>query len=602
MRFIHTARAAVAAACMAPFVAQANDGDSVRLNPVLVTPTLSTETAESSLSAVTVIDDEQLRRQQPRELSDVLRGQPGIDLTTNGSFGKTTSVYTRGTGSESTVLLIDGIRIRSATSGGAPWQFIPPQLIERMEIVRGPRSSLYGADAVGGVVQGFTPDGREGDSRWLRAGGGSFDAHEYGAGFAGSSDGTSWSLAGNHFATDGQPVKEDGEDRGFRNSAGIGRVTHRFDSGVELGLLGFRAQGNTEYDGGDTDFMVQATGLTAQIPLTTGWVGELQVSEARDEQESSDGSVFDTRSRNLRWDNHVFFGDHELVVGADFLRDDVDSTTAFTEDQRDNAALYGQTLLDFGDTDIQLSLRMDDNEAFGEHVTGGMAMGHDLDRNHRIRMSYGTAFRAPTFNDLYFPYTDYGFGFIFEGNPDLDPERSQTAELGFRGQYRRAFWDVAVYQTHVDDLIQNEVDAGGVTRPTNVDRARINGAELAAGAELGPWQLRSALSLTDPRDTDTGNRLRRRTTRSLRVDVDRAFGPVTVGATGIVQGGRYDDAANDDWLSGYGLVNLRAGWAFARNWSARLTVDNVFDKDYETAGGYRNAGRSAFVSVRYGVR
>ena len=607
MQSLSSRHLAVTAACLIPISAAA-DEDVVQLNPLVVTPTLSTQTVDESLSSVTVIDRETLDRQQPRELTDALRGQPGFDFISNGAFGKETSVYTRGAGSKSTVLLIDGIRVRSATNGEAPWQFMPPQLLDRVELVRGPRGTLYGADAVGGVVQGFTPDGRDGDRHWIQGGAGSFGSHEYGAGFSGSSGGTSWSLGANHFHTDGTAIREDGDDKGFYNTSGVGRITHQFDGGLELGLLGFRAQGNTEITGGDTDFLMQTVGATATMPITERWLSRLVVSEGRDERETQRGSnisVFDTRTRTARLENSVFFGTDELILGGEFQRDEVEGTTDFEEDRRDNRAAFAQYLVDLGDADLQFSSRVDSNEAFGDHVTGSVALGQALDANHRVRLSYGTAFRAPTFNDLYFPFQEFGFDPDiegFEGNPDLSPEKSQTAELGFRAQYRDSYWDVAIFQTHIDDLIENSLDEDAVLRPDNVDRARIQGVELGSGLRAGPWELGFSGTLMDPRDRETGNRLRRRSAMSARLDVDRSLGNVTVGASGIVQGDRYDDSENEDRLSGFGLLNLRAGWEFARNWSARLTVDNVLDKDYETAADYKNAGRNAFLSVRYGNR
>uniref|UniRef100_UPI0025BCD1E7 TonB-dependent receptor domain-containing protein n=1 Tax=Aquisalimonas sp. TaxID=1872621 RepID=UPI0025BCD1E7 len=418
MHFNKPAAAAAVAVCLAPL--SASGDDPIQLNPLVVTPTLSAQTVDESLSSVTVIDREKLDREQPRALTDALRGQPGFDFISNGSFGKNTSVYTRGTGSESTVLLIDGIRIRSATSGDAPWQFIPPQLLDRVEHVRGPRSSLYGADAVGGVMQGFTPDGRDRDQHWIQGGAGSHGSHEYGAGFAGSSGGTAWSLGANHFHTDGTAIRDGGDDKGFYNTSGLGRISHTFDNGAELGLLGFRAQGHTEFDGGETDFVAQTVGANTSVPVTRNWVSRLQLTEGRNEEETLQGgsqSVFDTRTRTARLDNTIFHGSNELIIGGEFQRDEVESTTDFEEDRRDNRAAFAQYLVNLGDADIQLSSRFDSNEAFGDHVTGSIAMGQRLDNHHRIRLSYGTAFRAPTFNDLYTPL-DPTMG-NFEGNPDL---------------------------------------------------------------------------------------------------------------------------------------------------------------------------------------
>lgn len=597
MRKFHLPLSLGLAAQLLPLAGSADDA-SVRINPIVVTPTLTARTVDDSLSSVTVIDRENLDKQQPRELSEVLRGQPGVDLTTSGPYGKNTSVFMRGTGAESTVLLLDGIRMESATAGAPAWQFLPPQLLDRVEIVRGPRSSIYGSDAVGGVVQAFSPEG-EGDPRpWVQAGGGSYRAREYGAGVSGSQGGTAYSFGHNYFQTDGIALRRGGDRKGFRNASAMGRMSHAFDGGVRLGLTAFRSEGNTEFDGGDTDYVNQALGVSIDVPVTTFWLSRLSVSESRDDADTDDefgSSRFDTRHTESRWQNILLLGRHELVVGGDFRRARVDSTTEFEESRRDNTGAFAQLFLDAGPADFQFSLRWDDNDAFGEEVTGAAVVGYALDDVHRVRLSYGTAFRAPTFNDLYFP----GFS-----NPDLDPERSRTAELGVSARRQTWFWDLAAYQTEVKQLI---VFDNVAFRPENVDEARIRGAELGAGALLGAWTVYGALTVTDPRDRRTDNRLPRRTTRSARLELDRRFGEWSLGATGILQGDRYDDAANDRRLSGFGLLNLRAGWEFAPDWSARLTVDNMLDKDYAVAQffdgePFRQPGRNAFLSIRYGHR
>lgn len=581
-------------------------GNKFELDPIVVTSTLGTETVNDSLSSVTVIDPETMDRQQPRELGEVLRAQPGVNLVTNGSFGKNTSVFMRGTGSESTILLLDGIRIRSATAGGAPWQFIPPQLINRMEIVRGPRGSLYGADAVGGVVQGFTMPEHDRDTQWVEVGGGDFSTRQTGAGASGKAGNTRYSLQGNYFDTDGTRIREGGEDKGFRNAAGTASVNHEFDNGASIGVVGLHSRGNTEFDSGETDFVMQTTGVRAETPVIGPWSTSVQLSEARDEQDNEGGfgdSFFDTRTRTARWENTLSFDNHELIAGAEYLEDEVDSSTDFEEDSRDNTAAFAQLLSRYGPTDLQLSARWDDNEAFGEEVTGAVALGYELDRAHALRASHGTAFRAPTFNDLYWP-----FMFGFEGNPDLNPETSATTELGIRGHYGAYYWDMALYQTDVEDLIQNEVDDDDILRPTNVDRARIRGIELTAGATVGGFELASSVTFQDPRDRETDNRLARRTTQSARVDADYTEGRVTFGASALIEGDRYNDADNETRLSGFATADLRVGVQLAEQLSLRFNMDNVFNRQYSTARNafgdfdYLAAGRTVFVSLRYGAR
>ncbi|MDI5936046.1 TonB-dependent receptor domain-containing protein [Halomonas kalidii] len=579
--------------------APAETDESLSLNPLVVTATLAPRTADQSLASVTVLDEATLRRQDPTSLTDLFRGQPGVDVSTNGSFGKHSSVFIRGTNSDQNVLLIDGIRLRSATTGGAAWQFLDPRLFQRAEIVRGPRGSLYGADAVGGVVQLFTPEGEEGGPHpRISAGGGSFGSQRYSAGLSGSSGGTRYSFAGSHFSTDGVPVVRDGDDKGYDNTTGLARLTHTFDGGAELGVLALRARGNTEFDGGNTDYVQQVAGIYGEVPVTETWRSRLTLSESRDESDNFQDfgtTVFDTRSKTARWENTLGLGPHEVIAGAEYGEDRVSGTTAYDEDSRDNAALFAQGLLDFTPVTAQASMRYDDNEAFGEEITGSLALGYELDAHHTLRASYGTAFKAPSFNDLYFP----GFG-----NPELEAETSETFEVGMRGQYRPLFWDLAAYQTDVDDLIAF-TEQGGLLAPFNVAEARIRGVELSAGAELDDWTLQAALTYTDPEDRETGNRLVRRAGQSLRLDVDRELGDWSLGGSWVVQNHRYNDADNEQRLPGFGLVNLRAGWQFAPLWSARLTVENALDREVVTArdfGGrdFLDAGRAAFVSVHFG--
>lgn len=566
------------------------------LNPLIVTATLAPRTADETLSSVTVLDEATLRRQDPTSLSEILRGQPGVDVTSNGSFGKNSSVYIRGTNSDQNVLLIDGIRLRSATTGGAAWQFLDPRMFERAEIVRGPRGSLYGADAVGGVVQLFTREGEEGAPQpYISAGRGSFNTQRYSAGLSGKNGGTRYSFAGSHFSTDGTAIRRDGEDLGYDNTTGFARLSHMFDNDAEVGFLGLRARGNTEFDGGETDFVQQVAGIYGELPVTEAWRSRLTLSEARDESDNFDvfgDSTFDTRTRTAHWKNTLDLGPHEVIAGAELTRDDITTSENYAEDSRDNRAVFLQTLLDFNPVSVQASLRHDDNEAYGEEVTGSLALGYVLDRHHTLRASYGTAFKAPTFNDLYYP----GFG-----NPDLSAETSETLELGVHGQYQRLFWDLAAYRTDVEDLIAYEF-LNGRFAPYNVDEARIRGMEVSTGAEISDWTLQAALTYTDPEDRETGQHLRRRATQSMRLDVDRQLGDWNLGGSWIVQNHRYDDADNEDRIGGFGLLNLRAGWEFAPLWSARLTVENALDKEYETARDYINAGRAAFVSVHYGAQ
>ncbi|XKE46629.1 TonB-dependent receptor [Halomonas organivorans] len=582
----------------------ASDAADLRLNPLVVTAALAPRTADESLASVTVIDEADLRRQDVTDITDLLRAQPGVDVSSSGSFGKNTSVYLRGTGSNATVMMIDGIRLRSATTGAPGWQFLDPRMFQRVEIVRGPRGSLYGADAVGGVVQLFTPEGEGEPTPRIALGGGSFDTRRGSVSLSGREGGTRYHVAASRLDTDGYEIVDGEGDKGYDNTSGFVRLSHALDGGAELGVLALRARGNTEFVGGDTDYVQQVAGGYVELPLSEAWSSRLTLSEARDESDNHDDfgdSVIDTLTHTVRWENTVTLGSHELVAGAEASRDEVDGTVDYEEGSRDNGAVFAQALMDFSPFSVQAGLRHDDNEAFGEELTGQLALGYALDDHHSLRASYGTAFRAPTFNELFYRSA------FFNGNPDLEAEESQGLEVGIRGQFDRVFWDLALFRNDVDNLIVNvDTDGDGFVDSTeNVERARIRGVELGTGAEFDDWTLRAALTYTDPENRETGKRLVRRASRSLRFDADRELGDWTLGGSLVAQDHRYNDAANATRLSGFGTVDLRAGWRFAPLWSARLTLENVLDQDVVTArtfGGrdFEDAGRAAFLSLSFG--
>jgi len=600
----------VASSLLVPFalsplsIAVAQESTGATLDPIVVTATLGPKTIGESLASVTVIDEEEIRSKAPADFADLLRGQPGINVVGNGSFGKSTSVFTRGVQNAGTVLLIDGVKLHSATGGGASWQYVPTDLIQRVEVVRGPRSSLYGADAMGGVVQAFSLDPEQGQRGWVEAGAGNFDTQKTSAGASGSIGNTRFSLSGLHKESDGTAIIENGEDKGFRNTAGLGRVVHTLDNGGEASIMLLQSEGNTEYEGGNIDYLIRTVGFGLMTPLTDSWKMGIQFAESRDETESFTNfgdSTYNTRLRQARWENTLSFNVHELVVGAELQQDEISSSQNYSETSRTNTAVFSQLRLNFGPIDAQLSLRGDDNEAYGTNETGGLALGYSFDQSHRVRASYGTAFRAPTFNDLYWPLS-----FNYQGNPDLEPEKSDSYELGFSGNYQVWFWDLAVYQMDIDNLISSG-QIGTVDTRVNVDEARIRGAELGGGYEQDGWRAAVALTYMDPEDRNTKNQLARRAKQTARFDLDKTINNFVLGGSVIVEGDRYDDAANTERLAGFGTLDIRAGWSFSSNWSTRLTLVNALDKEYSTAERfdgvkYISAGRTAMLSVRYDIQ
>lgn len=582
--------------------------ESQPLDAVVVTATRTAQTADDTLAAVTVITREEIERRQPRDLPQLLSGLPGVDFTVAGGAGKTASLYLRGTESGHVLLLVDGVRMGSATLGQVAWQFIPVDQIERIEVVRGPRSHLYGSDAIGGVVQIFTRRGSEGFRAEARAGAGSHDTRNLSAGISGGADGTRWSLAAAHERTEGFDALKGAEpDRdGYRNTSLSARISHRFSGGAEVEAHLLRAGGKNDYDGSwtnENDFVEQSLGGKFAFSPLDRWRVSLSAGQSRDEsKEYLDGAFrdrYETRRTQLGWQNDLTLSERALLtLGLDFLRDAVEGSTDYAEDRRDDRAGFVEYQYLGEGYDFVLGLRHDRYDGFGGHTTGSLDAGLDLPWGLRATAGYGTAFRAPTFNDLYYPYS---------GNPDLDPEESATWELGLSHGSGAVAWSLRAYRTEVDNLIDwacavncDDTDwLNDIWQPSNLRRARIDGLEATARTRLGDWNAAAALTLLDAEDSDTGNELPRRAPRTLRLDLDRDLARWHLGGSFIAQSGRWDDRANTRRIAGYGRVDLHADYALARHWRLSGQVKNLFDQSYESAANYNTAGRELFLSVAY---
>lgn len=582
---------------------------AAEIEPVIVTATRTARTADETLASVTVITRQDIERLQAQSVQDLLRGVPGVSIANNGGPGKATSVFLRGTESDHVLVLIDGIKVGSATLGTTAFEHIPVELIDRIEIVRGPRSSLYGSEAIGGVIQIFTRKGGGQTRPYFSLGGGSYQTYNASAGVAGGGERGWFSLNADGSDTAGfnacdgslsagcftaEPDKD-----GYRNVAGSLRAGYRFANGVEVDAHALRSTGDTEYDGSyvnATESMQQALGGALRYSPAESWQLTLAAGQSRDDSDNFLNGVFRSRFDTERdtvslQSDLALADDHLLTLGADYLDDQIDSSTSYAATSRSDTGVFAQYQGAFGAQNAQVSLRRDDNEQFGEHATGGLAWGYALNDRVRITASYGTAFKAPTFNELYFP----GFG-----NPGLQPEESRSLELGVNGTSAAGEWSLNVFETRVDELIAFDA---ALFAPNNIDQARILGLETTYAIQLGDWDLDANLSLLDPENrsggANDGNVLPRRARQSLRVDADRSLGKFSFGATLLTAGKRYDDLANTRELGGYATVDLRADYALDAAWRVQLRIENLLDKDYETAAFYNQPGRSLFVNLRY---
>ncbi len=578
-----------------------------QLDTINVTATRTARTADETLASVTVITRKDIEISQAKDASELMGGLPGISFTSYGGYGKATDLHLRGTNSSQVLVLIDGVRIGSASLGGTAWQHLPIDQIERIEVVRGPQSHLYGSDAIGGVIQIFTRKGRKGMRVDGSAGYGTYDTFDGNIGISGGTDASSYSLRLAHLSTDGfnATVNNNPDKDGYDNTSLSGNLSHRFYNGLELRFSGLRAWGNNEFDGFDADrfydedFIQQVVNGVLLYAPTDWWDLTLSLGESRDQStnyvDGSKDSLFETRRPQATWQNDFLVGDNgTLTAGVDYLRDKVTGTTEYSETTRYNYGLFGQYQGDIGAGNINLGLRHDDNESFGGHTTGNIGAGYSLRQSLRIVGSYGTAFKAPTFNDLY-----YQDPWGSNGNPDLKPEESKSFELGLEGTPEWGDWSLRAYRTDIDNLIQWLEIAPWIWQPSNVASARIDGLEASMTTELSDWVLAGSFTLLNPYDRDTGKLLPSRSKQTVRFDLDRRFGDTGIGATFRARGKSYNDAENLVRIPGYGLLDLRADHHLTRDWTLQAKIDNLFDKEYQTRTDYNEPGRVFFLSVRY---
>ncbi len=582
--------------------------EEIPQDAVVVTATRTAQTADDTLASVTVITRRDIERLQTRSVEDLLRGELGVSISNNGGPGKATSVFLRGTNSDHVLVLIDGIKVGSATLGTTAFQDIPVNQIERVEIVRGPRSSLYGSEAIGGVIQIFTRKGGGPLKPFVSLGGGSHRTYDGATGISGGGEKSWFNASVSGFHTQGinacsgsltagcftiEPDKD-----GYRNNSGALRGGYRFDNGTDIDVHWMRADGANMFDGSsvnESKSVQEIYGGRFRFTPMTPWQVTLLTGRSSDDSDNFKNSAFKSRFNTERdtvsLQNDVSFGASQLLtVGIDQQDDRIASTTAYPVTSRNNSGRFAQYQGVFGENDLQASLRRDDNEQFGGRTTRGVAWGHGFDGGLRLIASYGTAFKAPTFNQLYFP----GFG-----NPSLRPEESRSAEVGVNNKTGWGRWSLNAYQTEIDDLIAFDASF----TPANIDSARIRGLEAKLGSRLAGWDVNTGLTWLDPENrssgSNTGRVLPRRAQQALRVDMDRAFGPYRFGARLHAEGHRYDDLANTRRLGGYTTVDLRGEYTFVKNWLLQARIDNLFDKGYETAAFFNQPGRSFFFALRY---
>jgi vitamin B12 transporter len=590
------------------------------LEQLIVTAARIPEPEDQSFFSSTLLTRADIEARQVSSVQDLLADLAGISIDSTGGLGQQSSVFIRGADSDHTLLLIDGVRVGSATLGSAPFEIIPLEQIDHIEVVRGPRSTLYGSDAVGGVIQIFTRQaGDPGATLGGSAMTGSYDTHEF-TGYAAARGRAAWgSISADVLTTGGlaaclpsgvagcfdpaAPQLPDGhQNRSGSLSAGV-RLTDQLTASADV----LYTHGWTAFDGAGFDDRLDfgEKVLSAHLDQTLGAGWHVRLMAGRDEDDERDFldvtpvGTFDSvrNSASLQADGKL--GEAvKLVSGVDYEDVHVDSDTPFAASSRTTRAGFSELHADFAGWSALAGARFEDNEQFGAHWTGNLGLTRRLGVGVRFMLTWGTAFRAPTFDELYFP----GFG-----NPNLKPETSQSWETGLDGGEGALRWSLHAYQTTLDE----EISIDPLTfLPLNIDRSRIRGVELQGDWHGADWVVGGQLTGLEPLNVSPGagydDLLPRRAQQSASLTVRRLLRPAPAGgadgSVGVVarwEGRRYDDLANTLPMGGYLTVDLLTQWRLAHDWTLEARVANLFDRAYQTAAYYAEPGRSYGVTIRY---
>lgn len=603
--------------------------DALKLPNVVISANRQVQARNDSSAANTVFTRDDIDRLQPTSVTDLLSRVPGVQVAPTGGRGSLPGIYIRGTKSAQSLVLVDGQRIANTTSGDSGLQYLNVDQIERVEVLRGSRSVIYGSDAIGGVIQVFTRRNTEqGLQPRLKLGFGSNQTWERSLGLSGGDEHTRFNLGASLDDTAGinsthTSFPSDGDHDAYRNQSLSLNLSHSFSDELEAGFNLLDNRGKSEYDNtfgrydattgrtlGQkpyTNYTVSSASGYVDAKLNERWQSRLELghSENRDTKRdtlSDDFSVFNTYRDSVNWQNDLTLNDrNSLILGGDWYEDSFHGSTLFTENSRWNRAAFVQHRFKGDWFSTELGLRRDQNQQFGGQNSWSGTLTLPVNPDNDVLLSYSEGFRAPTFNDLYYPDTKYS-------NPNLQPETSKSYELQWRSQLSDSTrLEASLYRTDLSDAII--LDRSG--KPQNVASARINGFEAALKQELFGWQGNLGLSFIDPRDRDSGHTLARRARRTVNLDLDRQFDKLGVGASWQAISSSYDDEDNTHRLGGYALMGLRSSWALNREVALSLKVDNLLDKTYARARysyndptyannqDYREEGRVWMVGVTW---
>jgi len=586
---------------------QAND-------TIVVTASRFAQPESSVLASMSVITKAEIEKLNVTSALDVLKTLPGVEVNSQGGKGQISSLFLRGTSSKHTLVLVDGVKINSATAGGASLGLIPAFAIEQIEVVRGPRAAIYGSDAIGGVIHIRTIPSERDTKHDANLGYGNDDHTSLAWRSAGQiNDSTQASFVFSDEKSDGYRVNEvapNSDSHGFESQTLFGSLRHEFNEVWFAQFNGYQQNSDVEYANqfsgakseSNTDFYSVAGSLNFQ---KQHFASQLMVS--RSDNEAWDGSasgavaktaLFSSRNSASWLNQWAVRPALNLAAGIDYdqehARQGGANSSNYSKTEKDNKAAFVTAQFANSLVTAEASVRHDDDSAFGHHTTWNIGLGVAPTDNLEFVASTGTGFKAPTFNDLYWPGS---------GNPNLKPETSKSSEVGVRGTFSFVQIDVSAYRNEIEDMIDwAPTGPGGAWTPSNIDNAKIEGIEIEALFETGVIEHRVSAEWKDPRDKSDDSLLIRRARENFSWVSTYSADSFDLSAVANYVGERKDSTGKT--MEAYTLLDISANYKVTDALSLGARVANLFDKEYQTAHSssgkyYLGEGRNWFATVNY---
>ncbi|MDD4964920.1 MAG: TonB-dependent receptor [Gallionella sp.] len=588
--------------------------DTTTLDEVVVTATRTPQSLNKTLADTTVLNEQAIRQSGAPDVATLLRAAAGVEVAQSGGLGANASLFMRGTNSSHVLVLLDGVRISSATTGTTALEHLMLDNIARIEVVRGNVSSLYGSEAIGGVIQLFTKQGSGAPAFNASAGFGSHSTQKMAAGFSGAANDTTFSLNVGNVKTNGvsainprlAPAANPNND-GYNNTTVSGQVQHAFNADHALSATVFSTRGNKQYDSSfglptDTNNLLTTLdkfSVASDNQFTQAWHSQLRLAQGTDSNHAylngAPSFFFQTRSNQLTWQNDVALTESQKVsLAVEQLAQQLSSDTKYSQTKRTVNSLLGGYVGEFDAHQVQLNVRQDRYSDMGNVNTGLLGYGWQFADAWRATASVSNGFKAPTFADMYYPLS-----FGYAGNPNLRPERADNREVGVHYAAGGQSFKAVYFDQRIRDLI---VINNTFTSVTNLNQARIDGVELHYAGTFDRTRLTANLTLQNPRDGATGTRLLRRSKELATLGIMQDLGAWKVGGELRHSGSRSDTniaTFAPVTLPSYQLVNLTANYTIDKQLSLTGRIDNLFNKDYMQVHGYNTLGRTVFVGLSY---